>query len=110
MTGLEGGPGGRSPFQKTIRVNRNRRARDWTLSLIALGLAATLTILVGRALAIAPDVATPDVAQTPSPVTAPTLKVLDVRTFLPATPPGFGQVANHLLFFSDGLAGISSIR
>jgi len=39
--------------------------------------------------------------QTPVPPPAPTLVVPDWRTFLPAAPPEFGELANHLIFFSN---------
>jgi Tol biopolymer transport system component len=42
-------------------------------------------------------------ASTQAPVLppAPTLVVPDWKTFLPAAPPEFGELANHLIFFSN---------
>jgi len=81
------------------------------LSLITLGLAATLAALAGCAPATTPEVtetpvppppsSTPEVTQTPLPLPPPTLEVLDFRTFLPPAPLGFGKLAHHLLFFSN---------
>jgi Tol biopolymer transport system component len=49
-----------------------------------------------------PDAATPDATQTATRIPpVPTLEALDFRTLLPAAPPGFGELSNHLIFFSD---------
>ena len=68
----------------------------FVLSLITLALACALITL-----AACTPATTPEVTPTGLPVPGPTLQVLDFRTFLPAVPPGFGKLADHLLFFSD---------
>jgi TolB protein len=42
-----------------------------------------------------------DVMLTHLPHTVPTLEMNDFRSLLPTVPPGLGELANHLLFFSN---------
>jgi hypothetical protein len=77
-------------------LNHMLGQHNFVLSLITHELAAALGTLAGCARAT-----TPGVTPTPLTVPPPTPEVSDFRTLLPAAPPGFGKLANHLLFFSD---------